>query len=339
MKKTITSICMLILVGNISVRGQQLHHPAEIFKILEISNISYNIEDLKEAIKSPDFSDKLNVNNVYRIESDSGLFVYDYSLEDSAQQYFNKAEEYFTNKNRDSAIVYYEKVLEKQPNYYKVMTYIGQMNGSLGRLDDALDWYKKTIEVNYIDYLAHYLIADIYKLKGDFDNAINEITIARILNRNNPRMAELQSKLYKEKKLKIEDGYFNPQYNIAQKESGVVEIKMNIDWMGYALTKAVWEFEPGYKESMGVEKGTYSSLEDKEALIVLYNGLLNNGKKTIQKNTDFINLVKAIENDYLTEFILYEIVLPEHPEVAYQLRKEQIENIKDYLLTIRHSNN
>lgn len=336
MNKTFTSICILIMIGNFSVRGQKLHDPAEIFKILEISDISYNIEELKESIKSTDFSDHLNLNNVYRIQSDSGLFVYGYSLEDDAQQYFNKAEEYFTDKNLDSAIVYYEKVLDIQPNYYKVMTYIGQMNGSLGRLDDALAWYKKTIDANYIDYLAHYLIADIYKLKGDLDNAINEITIARILNRNNPRMAELQFKLYKEKKLKIEDWYFNPQYKIAQKESGVVEVKMNIDWMGYALTKAVWEFEPGYKESMGVKKGTYSSLEDKEALLVLYSGLLNNGKKAIQKNTDFINLGKAIENDYLTEFILYEIVLPEHPEVAYQLQKEQIEKIKDYLLSTRH---
>ena len=336
MNKTFTCICILIMIGNFSVRGQKLHEPAEIFKILEISDISYNIEELKEAIKSTDFSDHLNLNNVYRIQSDSGLFVYGYTLDDDAQQYFNKAEEYFTNKNLDSAIVYYKKVLDIQPNYYKVMTYIGQMNGSLGRLDDALDWYKKTIDANYIDYLAHYLIADIYKLKGDLDNAINEITIARILNRNNPRMAELQFKLYKEKKLKIEDWYFNPQYKIAQKESGVVQVKMNIDWMGYALTKAVWEFEPGYKESMGVKKGTYSSLEDKEALLVLYSGLLDNGKKAIKKNTDFINLGKAIENDYLTEFILYEIVLPEHPEVAYQLQKEQIEKIKDYLLTTRH---
>ena len=336
MNKPFTSICILILICNFPIRGQELHDPAGIFKILESSKISYNITELKEPIESPDFSNNLNLNNAYRIESDSGLFVYGYSLEEGARQYFEKAEEYFNARNLDSAVVYYEKVLEIQPNYYKVMTYIGQMKGSLGRLDEALDCYKKTIEINYIDYLAHYLISDIYRLKGDLDNAINEITIARILNRNNPRMAELQFKLYKEKKLNTEDWYFNPQYSIAQNESGDVEIKMNLDWMGYALTKAVWEFEPGYKESMGVEKGTYSSLEEKEALIVLYTGLLNMGKKAIKKNADFINLENAIENDYLTEFILYEIVLPKHPNVAYQLPKEQIENLKEYLLSTRH---
>ena len=336
MNKIVTSFCILIVICNFSISGQQLHNPAEILNILESSKISYNIDVLKEPVESPDFSDNLNIHNVYRIESDSGIFVYSYSLEDKAEQYFNKAEEYFTDRSLDSAITYYEKVLEEQPDYYKVMTYIGQMHGSLGRLDEALDWYKKVIEVNYIDYLAHYLIADIYRLKGDFKNAINEITIARILNRNNPRMAELQFLIYKKGKLKIEDYYFNPQYKITQNETGGVEIKMNLDWMGYALTKAVWEFEPGYKESMGVEAGIYSSLEDKEALLVLYTGLISIGKKTIKKNTDFKNLEKAIKNGYLTEFIIYEIVLPELPNVAYQLPIEQIETIKDYLLSTRH---
>lgn len=336
MSKTLKSICFLLIVCNYSVVGQKLHDPAGILKILESSNITYNIAELTEPIESPDFSENLNFNNVYRTESDSGIYVYEYSLHDSAKPYFDKAEEFFNAGKLDSAIVYYEKVLEIQPNYYKVMTYIGQMHGSLGRLDKALEWYEKTIGVNYIDYLAHYLMADIYRLRGDIDNAINEITIARILNRNNPRMANLQLDLYQQKKLLTDDWYFTPQYMLSRNESAEVEIKMNLDWMGYALTKAVWEFEPGYKQTMGVAEGTYSSLEDKEALIVLYMGLLNAGKKGIKKNSDFLNLQKAIDNEQLTEFILYEIVLPKHPNVAYQLSIEQIENIKDYLISTRH---
>ena len=39
--------------------------------------------------------------------------------------------------------------------------------------------------------------------------------------------------------------------------------------------------------------------------------------------------------DKVDEFIFYEIVLPEHPFVAYQLPKEFLNKIKDYVKEIR----
>ncbi len=47
-----------------------------------------------------------------------------------------------------------------------LMTLIAQTYGIERKFDDAMNWYKKSIQANFIDCLAHWLLADIYRLKG-----------------------------------------------------------------------------------------------------------------------------------------------------------------------------
>lgn len=332
MKKLILLFLIFISLPSVS---QDLHTPAEILKILEKSGISYEMNILANPIKCIDKSDNLVSHDYYRVITDSSITTFKYKIKPEALPYFEKAEFHFSNKNLDSARIYYEKVLESDPLYYKVMTFIGQMYGSLGNLEKSLEWYKKTIEVNYIDYLAHWLIADIYRMQGDLDNAVNEITIASILNRNNPRLKNLQSEIYKLAKLKTDDWCFNPQVEISS-EGNTVKVSFDEAWIGYAMPKAIWRYEPGYKESMGVKENQFSTIEDKECLLNLIIAL-KNSKANTKKYPDITNLKKAIDKGFITEYILYEILLPEHPFTASQFSEETISKIKDYILTVRHS--
>lgn len=331
--KKLSSILILSLLTIVSL-AQELHGPGEILKIMENSNVTYNLDVLSNPILCPDRSDNLNSNDVYRVTTDSSIMTYSYNIKPEALPFFEKAETHFTNRNLDSARIYYEKVLENDPSYFKVMTYLGQIQGTMRNLNQALEWYNKSIANNYIDYMAHWFIADIYKMQGEIDKAVNEITIASILNRNNPRIKASQLDIYKIAKIKNEDWCFVPQCEIS-KENNEVKIAFNEYWIGYAMAKALWKYEPGYKQSIGVKEDVYSSLEDKECLLNLMAGLLN-AKKNFKKYPELTTLKSAIENDYLNEFIFYEIVLPDHPNVAYQLSKDFISRIKDYVLKIRY---
>lgn len=327
---------LLLLVAFIPLKliSQNLHSPAEILKIMENSKISYEMNVLENPISCVDRSDNLVDQNFYRIKTDSSILTYSYKLKEEAKPYFEKAEIHFNNRNLDSARIYYEKVLEIDPSYFKVMTFIGQMYGSMGNLDKSLEWYKRTIEANYIDYLAHWLIADIYRMKGDIEEAVSEITIANILNRNNPRLKELQSEIYRFAKIKTKDWCFNPQMEITS-DGEKVKIAFNEVWIGYAMPKALWKYETGYKESMGIKSNQYSTLEDKECLLNLIVAL-QNSKADYKKYPEIVTLKKAVDKNYLSEYILFEILLPEHPFTACQFSEETINKIKDYVLTIRY---
>jgi tetratricopeptide (TPR) repeat protein len=215
------------------------------------------------------------------------------------------------------------------------MTYIGQIYGTIKDYDNARLWYRKTIEKNYIDYMAHWFLADIYYKTGEIDNAVNEIVIAQILNRNNPRIKQQFTSIFESAKRKTDDWCFSPQVEIQKLSDNKISVAFNNNWTGYALAKAIWMYEPGYRESMGVAEGQYSTVEDRECLVSLLIGL-ENSKAKIKKDPQLNMLKEASENKFLNEYILYEIVLPQNPFVAYQLSEEIILGIKDYVLKVRN---
>lgn len=331
MKKLLLTLG-LFCFGLLTVLGQKLHTPAEIFKILEKSSLSYEMNELKKEILPLDRSNNLNNNNYYRKIDNGKILTYKYEIDGNTQKHINKAEKYFHTRKFSLAREMYLKAIKTNSNCYKLMTYIGQTYGIEKDFDKAIEWYKKTIDLNYIDYMAHWFLADAYKIKGELDKAVDEITIALVLNRNNPRIKNSFNEIYKRNKLKTKEWEFTPQMKIDSVGPKKVKIAFNADWLGYALVKAVWKYEPGYKKSMGVSDGTFSTLEEKECFVSLMTSF---DKKKLKKHPEFKALDIALKKEMIDEFIFYEIILPKYPAVAYQLPKEFINRIKDYVLEVR----
>lgn len=331
MKKQLFS---LIILGMMFSGGyaQNLNTPAEIIKVMEESSITYEIGILEKEILPPDRSNLLNYNNVYRILENENYVVHEYNVAGSTSSYTSKAEEYFQNKDYSNARKMYLQALAIDSTYYEIMTYLGQTYYIEGDYENAINWYEKVIKLNFVDYMAHWFLADALYLKGDTDKALDEITIAMILNRNNPRIKKSFDRIYESKKMKINNWVFNPQVEIGLVDENKVKISFAEDWLPYAMAKAVWNFEPGYKEKKGVAKESYSSLEEKEAIAGLY---LTMDKKKQKKLPEFKALSLAIDKKMLDEYIIYEIMLPDHPSIVYQLTEETILGIKEYVKTVR----
>jgi len=166
-------------------------------------------------------------------------------------------------------------------------------------------------------------------------HAVDEITIARILNRNNRNIKKSFDNIFLRTKRDTTDWYFNPQMKITKPSENTVSVAMDEKWTGYGISKALWMYEPGYPESMGVTKGQYSILEDRECLISLVIAQTN-AKTKIKGIPEFTVLKQAAENKHLDDYILFEIILPKTPSVAYQLPEKTILEIKDYILDVRN---
>lgn len=334
MKKLVSVLISLGIVA--SGFAQKIHSPAELLKIMSDSKVSYNLDKLNKAVDCKDVSDKLNYHDYYRVKSDSGMLVYKITLNDRAEFYFDLAEKYFQAGNMDSALVYYKRTLDADTSAYTVITYIGQIYEHRRDIPTAIAWYKKAIEKNYIDYMAHWFLADSYFETKDIDNAVDEIVIAQILNRNNPRIKEAVQRIFTKAKRNTDDWCFNPQVEINKISDSKINVAFDSKWLGYAIAKAIWLYEPGYSESMGVAPGHYSTIEDKECLISMLIGI-ENAKIKIKKDPQLKILKDASEKKQLDGYVLYDIVLPENPFVAFQLSEETISAIKDYVLSVRNT--
>lgn len=315
--------------------SQTIHSPDEILKIMMDSKFSYEIKNLDKTIECKNYSDRLNHHDYYRVVSDSGLFTKEISINEKAKPLFDKAEYYFQKNKLDSAIAFYQLSLSADSSIYTVMTYIGQVFEKIGDNNNAILWYKKAISKNYIDYMAHWFLADAYLNANNLKDAVDEIVIAQILNRNNPRIKKSLTNIFEKAKRNTDDWCFNPQIELIKLSDTKASVAFNEKWTGYGMAKALWTFEPGYKESMGVTNG-YSTLEDKECLIALLIAL-ENAKISINDEPQLKILKDAAENKYLQEYIIYEIVLPQSPFVAYQLPEQTILEIKNYILNIRNT--
>jgi len=326
-------LIVLLLIGS-HLFSQQIHSPNEIFQIMSDSKLSYEIKMLDKDIECTDYSKKLNYHNSYRVKTDSGLYTFEFKFNDIAKPLFDKAETFFQS-NSDSALFYYELSLKADSSLYNVMTYIGQMYEHKGDVANTIKWYKTAIGKNYIDYMAHWFLADAYLANDDLKNAVDEIVIAQILNRNNQGIKKSATDIFKKSYLGTADWYFNPQMELKKVSKKQISLAINEKWTGFAMAKALWTYEPGYSKSMGVEPGVYSTLEDRECLISLIVAL-ENSKTEIENDPQLIILKEAAEKKFLNEYILYEIVLPQTPFVAYQLPEETILKIKDYILKVRN---
>jgi len=300
------------------------------------SKLSYEIKILDSTINCKDYSDKLNYHDSYRVSTDSGLYTYKFSCNEKSKPLFEKAETFFQSNSLDSALLYYKYSLAADSSLYNVMTYIGQIYGNKGKYKDAIEWYKKAIRHNYIDYMAHWFLADAYLITKDLNGALDEIVIAQILNRNNQKIKKAFSNILDKNKRNTEDWCFNPQIVLNRISDNKISVSLKDNWTGYAMAKALWTYEPGYRESMGVASGQYSTLEDKECLISLLMGI-ENAKIEIKNDPQLQILKDAADNKYLDEYILYEIVLPKAPFVAYQLPEQTIQSIRKYIIDVRNT--
>lgn len=329
MKKIILSVLSITCLASI-LFAQDIHTPAEIMKIMDKSKITYEIHVLDKKVDAPDRSNNLNYNIYYRKKVDKGLGFYEYELSDTLRTLLKKAEDDFQNRQYEDARNMYLKILKTDSNYFQVMTYIGQTYGIEKNWEKAIEWYQNTIQKNYIDYMAHWFLADAYKETGQLDKALDEILTAHILNRNNPRIKKALFEIYDSKDLLFDDWQFTPQCKIDSISKKKIQIETEVNWIPYAITKAIWMYEPGYKKSMGMEKQSYSTTEELESLMGLY-ALVTRDEEIVQNHPEFKGLKLAVDNKLLNEYIMYEIFLPQYPYVAYQMDEKFIQEIKEYI--------
>ena len=300
---------------------KQIHTPPEILKIIEDSQLCYEISennDMPASEKSP----RILPPDLYLKQEDAGYSLAQFSISDKACQVLEQAETAFKSKDFTKAIELYNQVLIMQPDFYYILTMIGDTYYNLGLYENAKTFLLQSIEKNFISYQAHWFLSDTYYKIGDIDSALKEITIAHLLNVNNQGIQKgiryYRTKLQRPWK----EWTFDPQYNLS-KDGDKVTIKASEEWLGYALVKALWAYEPGYVESMlGEPRGTRMVVwpEEQEAVVVL-----------MAANNKFKNIEEVFEKGYFTEFITYEMLGKKYPDALVLMPREAFMRIVEYV--------
>lgn len=106
--------------------------------------------------------------------------------EDKPASYY----EYLGSKYADrgdlnTAIIYFQKAIQQDPNYLPAYINLGVSFGKKGEYDKGIEILNKALEINPNVQEIYVNLSAIYEKKKDYDNTVDYAQKALLLNRNN----------------------------------------------------------------------------------------------------------------------------------------------------------
>jgi tetratricopeptide (TPR) repeat protein len=250
-----------------------------------------------------------------------------------------------------------------EPNYSYLLTGIGHTYLMEKDYEQALTWFRRAIEKNYFDYQAHWFMAYCcWELSTDPDprgfkqRALREVVTALVLNRNDSlikrdvdRICEFSYHAYTEFSIV-------PKCRISR-NADTVRVEASKEWIGYALTKAVYMHEPfypgiatNYSEVIGMYTHPYEGAVERNCLMNLvevYYGTntvdvffgadhvdayYGTDRKRKSDDKSILLAQKAIRDKEMFQYIMYEVWLRQDPIMIYYCPQDQVERVVDYVI-------
>lgn len=296
-----------------------------IIATIEASPLHYEIAILPAGDNALVSLPTMRYNDFYRVEDDSGgITLFRLSLPDSVKTLHKLAESAFARAVYDSAMMLYQLAYAMDTSDWLALTYIGNFFYVQDQFDSAGAYFREAIDKNFIDYQAHWFLADTYWELGFQDSAITELTLAHVLNIGH---VELFNNLRSRRELigrpwRFTD--YRPQFKI-DKRNDTVFITCPARWFGYAAIRAFWKFEPGY--AMKISGDSVSSdLSPQMVRQAIFAQLAWDPSDGIMDM-----LAEIAQSGFYAEFIFYEIMLREIPAMILVVPREVIGTIVEYL--------
>lgn len=256
-------------------------------------------------------------------ETESGTSLETYGVSEDVTTILEEAERAFFDKNFRSAISLYKDLLKIQPDYYYASTLVGDAYFQLGLLDSAAFYFNNSINLNFIDYNAHWFLADTYERMGKLDRAEEEITIAHLLNVNHDDLATSMRRIYSHNKHPWKEWSYTPEYTLARFGDSI-SVCTTDRWLGYALCKALWAYEPGYSlQNFGPTWQDEPVVwpEEREAILM----------QMVTAEKDMKRIRKFIRKGIFSEFVVYEITAKKHPAFLLTISRADLIDIANYV--------
>jgi tetratricopeptide (TPR) repeat protein len=309
--------------------AQQLNTPKEFADIMKYSQIRYfadsNVTIKRDLIvlEIPPFS--ATVSGI----SDSRKIA----------KLIKKGNKSFEKRKYEKASKYYEKALVFDKNNFWVLNKIGTIYNYQNQPQKGIDIFSNLLIINDLDFNNWSELAIAYTSISDTSAALEAITKAHVLNRNDTIIKNKMIEMYKY------FGYdFNKKgdfiFNYELKEIGKDSVKIHTKtalWNSYANCKAVWKYDKNYQKARANDfPKNLDFVQEKECLLnflMFYETASEVDKKALKSEYDL--LTKAIDTKHLNAFIQYEIWAVEKPVSMHEIPLEDFEKVMKYVKTIR----
>lgn len=240
------------------------------------------------------------------------------------------AEALFRAGDYDIALDEYRRILAAVPSHTYFYTLIGDAFFNMGRYDSAAWYFGLAIERNFIDYRAHWFLADALRALGDTVAAVRELTVAHVLNPSHPVLKNAMIAVRNRAGLPWSDWTLRPLSDIRFR-GDTVHLMLHQDWMVYTLVKALYLAEPGYGRDAQPDTGTPADFNPSAEMVALS---IWAQAPTIAPDTSLARarVNYAIANNHLLPLVYYELLAHRYPIALRLLSPGTIGMLANYVL-------
>ena len=306
------------------------HTAAEIFIIAERSELAYRIEELDTNLHRVPYPERPLVKPEWYFEqTDSGVTLLSFETSDTAAAVSYQGDLLFEAKLYDSARVLYRQAIALDSTYPLFYNWLGDTYLFRDLYDSAIASYETALALNPNCYQSYWFLANALWKKNDTTESLRYLLRAHVLNINHEDIRmRLTGRLGEMGQEWIERGW-EPQCVIGQVDDHTISVIASVSDIADCLCKAIWEYEPGYADSMIAGHA--------DPLFGPYLARANEAAMVMATSNDSVMAVfeAALGEDLLTELIIYEFMLPEHPMLALLFDQEQLARLSLYVMNFR----
>jgi hypothetical protein len=330
------------LTMTVTTSDYKFHTPADIYSIMDRSNITYKI---RKVDKLTPFNLVQNSPNSYSIspyhrimiESGSNFSIVIEEPEGRIAELYRQAVQQLKKQNYDSVKVLYEEALRLDSTYFKTWTNLGDVYYLLEDYVQAEKYLKKSLEMNEIGYQEYFFLADVYDKMGKRDEAIDAIAHAYMLNKNSTYVQRGLYNILEKNGLQLRSDRLQFPFQI--RRTGVTECEIQFrnkdgfHWMAMANCMACWEMEPDFHERLQSDSTSWSAKVDMYKECLFNQGVFMENKRnagdTLSKNEQLLR--EALFARYINPIVYWEILSGEIPQAVLLLPQQEKKNIVRYI--------
>lgn len=246
------------------------------------------------------------------------------TLDAASLELLSTAERAFARSDLPSARTNYAAFLRRHPTSSRVMTFMGQTFVRSDSPDSVLYWYRKAVETNPTDYMAHWFYASTLVNVDSFETAVNHMITAMVLNRTNTTMHKELPEFFAKAGYQYDDWSFLPRLSLRRTSEKVIEMKVDSTRaanLAFCSCYAAWRYE------LDAVKGNIDTSDHIQIIFqrereCLASYLIPQADSLLQPTSSAPNVqqpLRAMNEHEFQECAFYEAVLVRSPIVAYMV--------------------
>ncbi len=249
---------------------------------------------------------------------------------------FERAAQELENDNFEEVKNLYQQAYNIDSLYFKTASNLGDAWSFLGDYHRAEYYLRKAVQLNDAGYQEYLFLADVYAKLGKHRDALEAITYAFMLNKNNPYLLQFLQSVLAKNNLCLNEHRLQFPFRI--KKTGVKECEIQYQtsddfvWNAMAGCLACWKMEPELQMKLqGEDMLTYKIQMYRQCLLnqgYYLEDLKNGGKKLTGDEEIFL---EKIRKKHVNSIVYWEIMAGEEPYIMFMLSPKERQLVVEYI--------